>query len=135
VKLVVRLLALWNDAFKPMRVATTEVTPHRMVGAKALVVFAVRSGTRETVPDMSVGVAYAQSVRSLDVRRLVVAAHVLDDLAEVCGGEGQAFFGCVFAGGCCRHFWSDVGFVFGCIVSHRVVFCVGFFSGSRERLS
>jgi hypothetical protein len=80
-----------------MPVALLQMTPHCMVGAKALMVLAVRSSARETVPEVSVrvtctqratpevsvGVAYAQRVGSLDVVGLVFAAEVLDDFAKV----------------------------------------------------
>jgi hypothetical protein len=64
-------------------VALADVFSHVSVGIKAFVVFAVSSSAPETVPEMSVGGAYTQGLRALDVRRLVVAAQMLDDFAQV----------------------------------------------------
>ena len=51
---MVRFLVFGDDVCKPVRVALVEVVPHCMVGAEAFVVFAVRSGAPETIPEMSV---------------------------------------------------------------------------------
>jgi hypothetical protein len=80
---VVGLLILRDDICKPMVVTLLEVTPHRLVRAKTLVIFAVHSGAPEAVPKMSVGVGFAQGFGTLDEVRLVLAAKVLDDFGEV----------------------------------------------------
>lgn len=51
---VVRLLVLRDYVRKRMVVILLQVTPRRLIRAEALVVFAVRSGALETVPEMAV---------------------------------------------------------------------------------
>jgi hypothetical protein len=116
---LVGFLVLGNDVLKPIRVIPTEVTPHCMVGVKALVVFAVSCGAPETVPDVAVRVAYAQGVRSLDLRRFVVAAQMLDDFAQVRRGEGLASFELAFAGeGGSGHVGLVLEVLFDCGISY-----------------
>ena len=51
-----------------------DVLPHGLVRVVASMVFASFASARETVPEVSVGVAYAQGMWAFDVVRFVFAA-------------------------------------------------------------